>query len=63
MTVLVNKIRELIEDQQREVEKALLGTGKYTLHPMYMGLGISENKMVPNVKGSKETTTEDSEHL
>ena len=42
MTVLVNKIRELIEYQQREVEKALLGTGKYTPHPMYMGLGISE---------------------
>ena len=33
MTVLVNKICELIEDQQFEVEKALLGTGKYTLHP------------------------------
>ena len=56
MTVLVNKICELIEDHQREVEKALINTGKYSLHPMYMGLGI----MVPNVKRSKETTTEDS---
>ena len=59
ITVLVNKIYELIEDQQREVEKALISTGKYTLHPMYMGWVYLKKKMVPNVKKSKET----SEHL
>ena len=40
--VLVNKIYELIEDQQREVEKTLLDTGKYTLHLMYMGLSTCQ---------------------
>ena len=40
----VEKLHQLIDNQQQEVEKALVGCGKYCLHLHYSGLEIAQGK-------------------
>jgi len=40
----ITKLKELVEDQQREVEKAVIGRGKYRLRQEYKYLEVSDSK-------------------
>lgn len=40
----VEKLHELVDDQRHEVEKALVGCGKYYIHPDYCSLEIPQAK-------------------
>lgn len=40
----IQKLRELCEEQQREVERAIVGRGKYRLRPQYSHFGVAESK-------------------
>ena len=40
----IDKLRELVDDQQREVDKSLVGCGKYFLHSDYSHLEIPQAK-------------------
>lgn len=44
LTVFVDKLHQLVQDQQREVEKALVGCGKYYLQSQYSELEIEQSK-------------------
>ena len=44
LTLFVDKIKQLVEDQQREAEKAVLGCGKYVLQDPYRCLQIQVQK-------------------
>ena len=38
------KVKEIVNQQQREVEKALIGYGEYRLRPQYSSLSVTEEK-------------------
>ena len=40
----IDKLRELVDDQQREVDKSLVGCGEYFLHSDYSHLEIPHAK-------------------
>ena len=40
----VDKVKELIKEQQKEVERAVIGRGKYKLEYQYQSLGVPESK-------------------
>ena len=40
----MDKLHALCEEQQHEVEKAIIGCGKYTLRPQYQYLEVDESK-------------------
>ena len=44
LTVFVDKLHQLIEDQQREVEKAMVSSGKYCLQSSYKHLSVPQNQ-------------------
>lgn len=44
LSKFVDKLKELIREQQKEVEKAIIGRGKYQLKQQYQFLEISESK-------------------
>ena len=43
--VFNQKMKKLVEQQQREVEKAVIGCGKYRLRPEYIFLAVDEEKL------------------
>ena len=46
----IDKLRELADDQQREVDKSLVGCGKYFLHSYYSHLEIPQAKLFSMTK-------------
>ena len=44
LPVFVQHLKELIEEQQREIERAIIGRGKYEFTKEYKYLEISEDK-------------------
>ena len=44
LPVFISKVKETIQEQQREVERALIGRGKYELREQYKHLQIAEHK-------------------
>ena len=44
LTLFVDKLRQLVQDQQREVEKAIIGCGKYCLQSQYSNLGVHQGQ-------------------
>ena len=44
LTLFVDKLHQLVQDQQREVEKAVIGCGKYSLQSQYIELGVDQSK-------------------
>ena len=42
LTVFVDKLHHLTEDQQREVEKAMVSSGKYCLQSSYKRLSVPQ---------------------
>ena len=44
LPVFIKKIKELVSEQQKEVERAIVCRGKYQFHPQYKYLQVPENK-------------------
>ena len=44
LPVFVDKIHDIMREQQKEVEKAIIGRGKYRLKEQYRFLEVSESK-------------------
>ena len=44
LTLFVDKLHQLVQDQQREVEKAIVGCGKYYLQSQYSELRVDQSK-------------------
>ena len=40
----VDKLQQLVLDQQQEVEKAIIGCGKYSLQGQYSNLGVHQSQ-------------------
>ena len=44
LTVFIDKLRQLVEEQQREAEKAVVGCGKYYLQCQYSELAVPQSR-------------------
>lgn len=40
----IDRIKEVVDEQQREVERAIFGRGKYKIRPQYSTLEVQEAK-------------------
>ena len=54
LTVFVDKLHQLVEDQQREVEKAMVGSGKYYLQPSYEHLSVLQSRWFAMTKEQRK---------
>lgn len=44
LSVFIQKLREFVEEQENEIERAVIGHGKYELRPQYRHLQVAETK-------------------
>ena len=55
----IEKYQQLCEEQEREVERAVIHRGKYRLRPQYRHLEVSESKWFQMTR-AEDTTPEES---
>lgn len=59
----ISKLKELCDEQDREVERAIICRGKYRLRPQYQHLQVSETKWFTTyVTRTESVTFKESEH-
>ena len=56
--VFNEKVKRIVEQQQQEMEKAIIGYGEYRLHPQYSFLAIREEKWFKMTRSATEVDSE-----
>ena len=52
---LTEKLREVIDEQEKEVERAIIGRGKYRFKEEYQSLQVAENKWFKMTTDQRQT--------